>query len=241
MAKVRVVIAEGRTLFRQGLAALLNAEADFQVVGEAADADAARRVCIHAMPDLILLASALLEDREEDSLSVIAGLRVCCPTATIVVLGEAGALAAEEAEPEAAQAERRRALRLGAAAYLHVQLDRAELLRALRAVAAARGGADVEGDAAPPEDSAAGCTSPGEAGPNGKSTPAAAITERERAVISLIAQGLCNKEIAHRLGISIQTVKNHVSHLLEKLALADRTQLAVYALEQGLGGVKDEA
>jgi DNA-binding NarL/FixJ family response regulator len=47
----------------------------------------------------------------------------------------------------------------------------------------------------------------------------------------MIAQGLCNKEVAHRLGIGTQTVKNHVSHLLEKLALADRTQLAVYAVE----------
>src|SRR5205823_4997519 len=57
------------------------------------------------------------------------------------------------------------------------------------------------------------------------------VTERERAVIGLIAQGLCNKEIAQRLNISTQTVKNHVSRLLEKLDCADRTQLAVYALE----------
>jgi DNA-binding NarL/FixJ family response regulator len=237
MPKIRLVIAEGRTLFRQGLAALLHAEADFVVVGEAANAEEAGRVCTHTRPDLILLSAGLPDTREEGTPALLPRLRVCCPDAAIVVLGKMENLEAQDdaAHCAAAQAERRRALGSGADAYLHVGLDREELLRTLRAIIAARLCLDNE---ARDDGAAEAGTSPAsrtdESGLH-EGVPKNAITERERSILTLIAQGLCNKEIAHRLGISTQTVKNHVSHLLEKLALADRTQLAVYALEQGVG------
>ncbi len=240
MAKIRLVVAEGCTLLRQGLVALLNAEADFAVVGEASDAEEAHRVCLHALPDLILLAASLPGADRAERLDVITRLRACCPAAAVVVLGADDlALAADAAHQAALQVERNRALFLGAAAYLHVGLDHTELARALRAVAAARLCADHENNVAPTQEedrlragSDACGTNPGS---GGFDLPKSHLTERESAIVVLIAQGLCNKEIAHRLGISTQTVKNHVSHLLEKLALADRTQLAVYALEQGFG------
>lgn len=237
MPKIRLVIAEGRTLFRQGLAALLHTEADFVVVGEAADAEEARRVCTHARPDLILLSAGLPDAREEGTPAVLPRLRVCCPEAALVVLGKMENLEAQgdAAQCAAAQAERRRALGSGADAYLHIGLDREELLRTLRAIVAAHLCPDNEAHASRTAEATASSFSHADESGLHEGVPKSAITERERSILTLIAQGLCNKEIAHRLGISTQTVKNHVSHLLEKLALADRTQLAVYALEQGVG------
>jgi two-component system nitrate/nitrite response regulator NarL len=237
MSRIRLVVAEGRTLFRQGLVALLSTEADFVVVGEAANAEEAHRTCLHVLPDLILLDATLPGGDCAERLDIVTRLRACCPLAAIVVLGEAEPLEAEDsAGAMTAQIERHRAHYLGAAAYLHAGLDHGELVRALRTVAAARPGTDVNSDSTIAE----GLHQPRSAGTEYSSEPGSissksSLTERESAILVLIAQGLCNKEIAYRLGISTQTVKNHVSHLLEKLALADRTQLAVYTLEQGVG------
>lgn len=66
------------------------------------------------------------------------------------------------------------------------------------------------------------------------------LTERELTILPLVAEGLCNKEIAARLHLSLQTVKNHISHLLAKLGFVDRTQLAVYALQIGVYGKHEE-
>jgi DNA-binding NarL/FixJ family response regulator len=231
MQRIRLVIAEARTLFRQGLAALLAAEPDFDIVGEAGDTDEVRRVCSRVHPDLILLDAALPDPATPDGLAIISGLRVLCPQAAIVVLGEAGSggssgLVLPESETDtAAQAERRRALQLGAAACLQPSIDHEELIRALRTALTAQHCQDsAEEEVADAESAEAG---------HRRREGRQSITVREKAVIGLVAQGLCNKEIAHRLGIRTQTVKNHVSHLLEKLALADRTQLALYALQQG--------
>src|SRR5437588_686435 len=120
------------------------------------------------------------------------------------------------------RAERAHVLGQGATAYLPARADAGELLRLLAAVAETHGCRDDDARAQ------ADAGAPARQGAAGGSSR---ITEREQTIIVMIAQGRCNKEVAHRLGISTQTVKNHVSRLLEKLALADRTQLAVYAIE----------
>src|SRR5690348_2022489 len=114
MKPIRVVIAEARTLFRQGLAALLASEADLEIVGEAGSAEEVRRLCTRVQPDVILLDAALPSEEETDGLAAIPGLRVCCPHAAILVLGEAGeaslsghALSEDEGKA-AAQVERQR-------------------------------------------------------------------------------------------------------------------------------------
>jgi two-component system nitrate/nitrite response regulator NarL len=217
------VIADSRTLFRQGLAALLVA-GGVEVVGEAADGDDLLRACRHCKPHVIVLAANMLQPSGEPN--AIEQARACCPEASVLVIGEAGAapiwdgdstLEAREREERAA------ALARGADAYLSASVENGVLLRAVRWLA------DGDGEEAHTSDDAelrllvplTGMT--------------CAVTDRERAILALISHGMSNKEIAHRLGIHTQTVKNHVSHLLEKLAFADRTQLAVYAVENGIG------
>jgi DNA-binding NarL/FixJ family response regulator len=218
MSETRVMVAAERTLFRQGLAALIDGYADFVVVGEGASADEARRITLHERPDIIVLDSALL--RAEGACDLVMCLRADCPHAGIVVIGEADLAAESEEEAEIAlREERSQVLQKGALAYIPARVDQSELLRTLSHVTATL--RDEQSPAAAHAHDAG----------IGNGSPRHKITERERAVIAMVAQGMCNKEVAHRLGISTQTVKNHVSHLLDKLALADRTQLAVYAVE----------
>lgn len=208
MEKIRLVIAEGRTLFRQGLTALLRECADFEVVGEAASAEETRLVCTRLMPDLVLLSRGLAASSAAPDL--LDALRVCCPCAVPILL-EDGA-----ATPDAAMEAGREESAEGAP-VLCADIDRQELYRALRAAVL----------------------------PLPSSRPAPfplnPVTEREQEIIALIAEGLCNKEIARRLSISTQTVKNHVSHLLEKLSVVDRTQLAVYAIAHHFDFSQSEA
>src|SRR5690242_14429699 len=98
MLKIRVVIAEGRTLFRQGLAALLRAETDFEIVGEAADAEEARRVCARVQPQLIVLNSEMAGGSGQNPRNVLPHLRVACPGAALVFLGERSRIPSEEAQ-----------------------------------------------------------------------------------------------------------------------------------------------
>lgn len=214
----RVVIAAHRTLFRQGLTALIGSDAEFEICGEAADRDETRRVCARVHPEIILLESELLDAGKD--CGMIPCLRVACPDADIVVISEMSHAMLKDEDAENHRAEKSRALQQGAAAWLPADIDQAELRRVLRTIASARQCGEEEGEGAQTA-----------AKPALTAHSRHAVTERERMIIKLIAEGMCNKEVAHRLDISTQTVKNHVSHLLEKLALADRTQLAVYAIE----------
>ena len=217
MQHIRLVIADGRTLFRQGLVALLSAESGFIIVAEASDEDALRHACSRLLPDVVVLDAGLPCGRGRDALTITTGLRAISPGTAIIILSEAGSSMAqgqpmsEKAAQGAADAECKRALGLGASACLRPTVDAGELIRSIRsAVRSSEGHHFVQTHVV-----------------HDSHVP----TEREAEILALIAQGLCNKEIAQRLNIHTQTVKNHVSHLLEKLDLADRLQLAVYALE----------
>src|SRR5262245_25354142 len=121
MATIKVVIAEERTLFRQGTCALLRECADFEVVGEAADAEEVRLVCTRTLPDVMLLSERLAFTSEIPGLRE--ALRVCCPDTGIVVLTN------EEVADTAVQ---ERARQAGIARVLHAYIDWQELARALR-------------------------------------------------------------------------------------------------------------
>src|SRR5690348_5586387 len=113
MIELRVLVAAERTLFRQGLVALVESHAEYAVVGEGANADETRRIAAHECPDVILLDSELIE--AESPVDLVMVLRAQCPNAAIVVIGEADLAAGSETEADSAlKEERTRVLQEGA-------------------------------------------------------------------------------------------------------------------------------
>ncbi|MGI5489437.1 response regulator [Microtetraspora malaysiensis] len=217
MTNIRVLIADDQMMVRQGFTVLLNAEPGIEVVGQAVDGlDAVAKVAELA-PDVVLM------DIRMPRLGGIEATRriTTPPGATVKVL----VLTTFDLDEYVYEA-----LRAGASGFLLKDASAADLAQAVRVVAA--------GDAL--------------LAPNitkrlivefSRLTGAARaplkervgdLTERESEVLSLIAQGLSNAEIAEALVVAEQTVKSHVSRILVKLGLRDRTQAAVFAYETGL-------
>ncbi|GAA0973754.1 response regulator transcription factor [Acrocarpospora macrocephala] len=217
MTTIRVLIADDQMMVRQGFTVLLNAEPGIEVIGQAVDGlDAVAKVAELA-PDVVLM-----DIRMPELGGIEATRRITEPTGATVKVLVLTTFDIDEYVYEA--------LRAGASGFLLKDASAAELAHAVRVVAA--------GDAL--------------LAPNltkrliaefsrVTSTPRAPLkdrvgdlTERETEVLSLIAQGLSNAEIAQSLVVAEQTVKSHVGRILVKLGLRDRTQAAVYAYETGL-------
>ncbi|HLU71438.1 MAG TPA: response regulator transcription factor [Nonomuraea sp.] len=208
---IRVLVADDQAMVRQGFTVLLNAEPGIEVVGQAVDGlDAVDKVA-ELSPDVVLM------DIRMPRLSGIEAARRVSGAVKVLVLTT---FDLDEYVYEA--------LRAGASGFLLKDASAAELAQAVRVVAA--------GDA---------LLSPGVtrrlisefarlAGPRPSMDRVAGLTERETEVLTRIAQGLSNAEIAERLALAEQTVKTHVSRILVKLGLRDRTQAAVFAYETGL-------
>lgn len=204
---IRVLIVDDHPVVRQGLRTFLGVQEDIEVVGEASDGTEA---VVHAEalePDVILLD---LKMPDGDGLSALRELREHGVQSRVLVLTSAG--------------ERERvlsAVRAGASGYLYKDVDPSALVQAIRAV---HGGHVLF---APEAAEAVIATEAGDAG-------GAVLTEREREVMVQIARGRSNREIARALVVSEKTVKTHVSNILTKLGLQDRTQAALYAVRNGL-------
>ena len=216
---ISVLLADDQALVRAGFRALLNAEPDIQVVAEAADGLEAVKQAQQTRPDVVLM---------DIRMPGVDGLEATKRIAADPALVETRVVILTTFELDEYVFE---ALRTGASGFLVKDTEPVELLRGVRAVAA--------GDA---------LLSPsvtrrviGEFAVKGaQSRPIAQpaqldlLTDREREVLVLVAEGLSNDEIAARLVISPATAKTHVSRTMIKLAARDRAQLVVYAYEAGL-------
>ena len=213
MNPIRVLIVDDHPLFRFGMRTLLETENGFEVVGEAATGQEALALTNQLLPDVILM------DISMPGLSGIETTRRILdqhPQTGILIVTM---LDDDSLFP---------ALRAGAHGYLLKGADGDETLRAIRAVA--NGEAIFSPSIA--ERLAQVITSqPAPAAPS----PFPELTNRELEVLGLMAQGLSNAQIAERLTLSLKTVRNHVSSILNKLQVSDRFQAALRARDAGLG------
>lgn len=218
MNKIRVLIADDHALFRAGLSALLNAMPDIEVVGEATDGETTLTQ-VHALKPAVVLMDIHMPGMN----GIEATRRVLAeqPSLGIIMV----TMLEDDASVFAA-------MKAGARGYVLKGAHHDEILLAIRAVA---GGQAVFGPAiaarmmtffqslsAPPN-----VTVPSEVFPE--------LTEREREVLQLMAQGADNKTIAEKLVISGKTVSNHITNIFSKLQVADRAQAVIRAREAGLG------
>lgn len=204
---IRVVVVDDHHVVRQGLRAFLDIQADIDVVGDAADGDAAIELAESLQPDVMLLDLKL---PTIDGVDVVKALHERQHTVRVLVL-------TSFTDPSTVVP----ALRVGAVGYLFKDVDPEALASAIRTVHA--------GQVLLEPDVAAALLSGGPANPRAET-----LTDREREVLAQLAHGRSNREIARALVLSEKTVKTHVSSILSKLDLADRTQAALYAVRQGM-------
>jgi len=208
---VRVVLADDHPMVRYGIVAVLEDAPEVEVVAEASDgAELLREVALH-QPDVVVTD---LDMPGTSGIEAIRTLRERWPTVGVLVL-------TLHAEDEALFA----ALRAGARGYLLKGADRAELVRGILSVAS--------GEAVYGAEVASRIVASFVGGR--QETPFPELTDREREVLELLAGGRRNSEIASALGLSDKTVRNHVSQVLLKLQVPDRTAAALKARESGLG------
>jgi DNA-binding NarL/FixJ family response regulator len=203
---IRVLVVDDHPVVRQGLRTFLDLQDDLTVVGEAADGAAAVAAADELRPDVVLLD---LKMPGADGVVALHGLRKSGNAAKVLII-------TSFTEPAAVLP----AVRAGAAGYVYKDVDPPALAAAIRAVHA--GHVLLHPDVA--RLLADGLTRLTEV----------RLTAREREVLAAIARGRANREIARQLGLSEKTVKTHVSAILTKLGVQDRTQAALYAVRTGI-------
>jgi len=208
---IRVLIADDHAIVREGLRTLITAKPGLELVGEAADGNEAVSLARSLQPDVILLDMIM---PHKDGLEAIREIKAENPEARILVL-------TSFSDDDKVFA----AIKAGALGYLLKDSTPQQLLQAIQDVYLGQSSLHPtialklirelnQPSNLPPTDEP--------------------LTEREVETLRLVAQGMTNQEIAERLSISERTVGKHVSNILEKLHLANRTQAALYALRKGL-------
>ena len=209
--KIRVLIADDHPMVRQGLRVFLGLQPDIEVVGEAADGGEAARLAVELRPDVLLLDLVMPGVDGLGALELLAGSGpdsgVEVRTLVVTSFGDHRSVAP--------------AIRAGARGYLSKDVEPSALAAAIRAVAAGHVLLSPE---------AAAALAAGSGTQTGLDPTEPQLTVREREVLRLLAEGKSNREIARMLTVSEKTVKTHVSNVLMKLGVADRTQAALWAV-----------
>ena len=206
--KIMVMLVDDHAIVRQGLRTYLELQPDIEVVGEAGDGQQAIGMVRDKVPDIILMDLVM---PNTDGVEATRAITALSPSTKIIVL-------TSFSEDEKVFA----SIKAGAQGYLMKDVLPQDLVRAIRAVH--RGEAQLDPEIA--RKLMHEFTNPQ------PTTPKHDLTDRELEVLTLIAHGKSNKEISEDLVLSEKTVKTHVSNILAKLHLSDRTQAAVYALRQ---------
>jgi DNA-binding NarL/FixJ family response regulator len=207
VAKIRVLITDDHEMVRRGLRTFLSLHDDIEVVGEAASGAQCVQIAVRVRPDVILLD---LKMPDEDGVAALRALRAASVSAKVLVVTSFTELA--QLLP---------AVREGATGIVFKNVDPAALANAIRSVHSGH-------ILLPPE--VASALIGGATGADRLSQ----LTAREREVLAEIARGRSNREIARTLHLAEKTVKTHVSNILMKLDVEDRTQAALYAVRHGL-------
>lgn len=218
MKKIRVLIADDQMLMRQGLETLLELEADLEVVGEANDGAHAVELVEQLKPHVVLMDVRMPRMNGVDATRQI---RARAPETQVIILTT---FDDDEYVFEG--------LRAGAMGYLLKDVSAEELTDAIRRVA--RGEALIQPSIARKVVSEFARLGAPEKKPTARSEMLDPLSERELEILKLLAQGMSNREIAETLFITEGTAKNHISNILSKLGVRDRTQAVLRAQEIGL-------
>ncbi|MFN8472366.1 MAG: response regulator transcription factor [Anaerolineae bacterium] len=212
MSKIRIMIVDDHPIVREGLAAILRRD-DFEIVGEAADGRTAVKRALNLKPDLILMD---LRMPEMGGVEAMEKIRAASPDIKFLVLTTYDT---DEMIVGALEA--------GASGYLLKDAPREELFTAIRTVA--------QGEALLQPSVTARLLARMREKPKPSTTsPEEELSAREVEVLQLVARGQANKEIAARLNITEATVKTHLAHIFQKLAVNDRTEAVTVALQRGI-------
>lgn len=219
---IRLLIADDHAMVRRGLQVFLATQPDIEMVGEAANGEETLETDKHLNPDVVLMD---LNMPILNGIDTTAQLKKEQPHIKVIVL--TSFIDYDHVLP---------AIRAGARGYLLKDIEPEDLVAAIRRVY--EGQVELHPDAAgllmTHVTSPAGADETSGSGHQDEAVQLDKLTRREQEVLQLIASGMNNREISEALYITEKTVKTHVSHLLDKLGVADRTQAAIYALKHGI-------